>query len=155
MRINWARGFFRAWAVLAVLWISGSGWHAYTTASWSQPEDDCWEQIAKWPDGKPLDQWDRWGATEVDVPSNVEFNKKEGAWAANAIAERNRWREKIWQEVKDCEAAKPVVQRIAVRVTENWSQLTSALQFILWPPLVVLIAAFIFGWIVRGFRPSH
>jgi hypothetical protein len=36
---------------------------------------------------------------------------------------RNRWRESIWQKVKDCEAAKPLVQRIALGVTENWSYL--------------------------------
>jgi hypothetical protein len=72
--------------------------------------------------------------------------------------EKNQWREKIWdevwQKVWDCEAAKPLTQRVARRVTENWSELLSSLQLILLPPLVVLIAGFIFGWIVRGFRKS-
>ena len=65
------------------------------------------------PDRKPFDEWDRYGAVELDVPSNVEINKKNGEWAADAIVERNRWRETIWEKVKDCEAAKPLVQRVA------------------------------------------
>jgi hypothetical protein len=82
--------------------------------------------------------------------------KKSNAWAADAIAERNRWRETIWQKVKDCEAAKPFVQRAALGVTENWSYLRSSLQFILLPPLAVLFAGVIFGWIVvRGSRAKQ
>ena len=64
--------------------------------------------------------------------------------------------ESIWQKVKDCEAAKPLVQRIALGVTENWSYLRNSLQLILLPPLAVLMASFIFGWIVvRGFRAKQ
>src|SRR5437763_9178283 len=63
-----------------------------------QPQVDCWEPLAKWPDGKSFDEWDRYGAVELDIPSNVEINKKNGEWAADSIAERNRWRESIWQK---------------------------------------------------------
>ena len=57
---------------------------------------------------------------------------------------------------KDCEAAKPLVQRIALGVTENWSYLRSGLQLILLPPLAVFMASFIFGWIVvQGFRAKQ
>ena len=157
MRLNWAKGFFWAWAALAILWVMASGWHAYTnTYLFVQPDEDCLNQFAKWPDGKPFDEWDRYGAVELDIPSNVEINKKNGEWAADSIAERNRWRESIWQKVKDCEAAKPLVQRIALGVTENWSYLRSSLQLILLPPLAVLMASFIFGWIVvRSFRAKQ
>jgi hypothetical protein len=41
-------------------------------------------------------------------------------------------------------------------VTENWSYLRNSLQLILLPPLAVLMASFIFGWIVvRGFRAKQ
>lgn len=155
MRLNWAKGFFWAWAALAILWVLASGSHAYTSTYLRlpfQPQDDCWGPLAKWPDRKPFDEWDRYGAVELDVPSNVDINKKNGEWAADAIAERNRWRELIWQKVKDCEAAKPLVQRLALGVTENWSYLRGSLQLILLPPLVVLIAGFMLDWIVRRFR---
>jgi hypothetical protein len=159
IRLNWAKGFFCAWAALTVLWILASGWHAYTTTYLRlpfQPQVDCWEPLAKWPDGKSFDEWDRYGAVELDIPSNVEINKKNGEWAADSIAERNRWRESIWQKVKDCQAAKPLVQRIALGVTENWSYLISSLQLILLPPMAVLMASFIFGWtVVRGFRAKQ
>jgi len=36
-----------------------------------QPQVDCWEPLAKWPDGKSFDEWDRYGAVELDIPSNV------------------------------------------------------------------------------------
>src|SRR5262245_4570841 len=88
------------------------------------------------PIGRPENGWTKGIVTEKSnwrfrarwrsirkVPSNVEINKKNGAWAADAIVERNRWRETIWQKVKDCEAAKPLVQRVAVGVTENWPYL--------------------------------
>src|SRR2546429_4208972 len=104
MRLNWIKALFWCWAVLAILWVLASGWHAYTTMYLNlpfQPQSDCWGPIAKWPDGKPFDEWDRYGAVELDVPSNVEINKKNGEWAADAIVERNRWRETIWQKVKD------------------------------------------------------
>lgn len=152
MRLDWTKALFWCWAALAILWVLASGWYAYTTTYLHlpfQPQSDCWGPIAKWPDGKPFAEWDRYGAVELDVPSNVEINKKNGEWAADAIVERNRWRETIWQKVKDCEAAKPLVQRVALGVTENWSYLRSTLQLILLPPLVVLSAWFMFGWIVR------
>ena len=41
--------------------------------------------------------------------TDVAINTAE---AADAIVERNRWRETIWQKVKDCEAAEPLVQLI-------------------------------------------
>jgi hypothetical protein len=51
--------------------------------------------------------------------------------------------------VRACEAAKPFVQRVALGVSENRSYLTSSLQFVLLPPLVVLSASFMFGCVVR------
>jgi len=79
MRLNWIKALFWCWAVLAILWVLASGWHAYNTTYLHlpfQPQTDCWGPIAKWPDGKPFDEWDRYGAVELDVPSNVEINKK-------------------------------------------------------------------------------
>src|SRR2546430_9388528 len=70
IRLNWAKGLFCAWAALAVLWVLASGWHAYTTTYLRlpfQPHVDCWEPLAKWPDGKPFDEWDRYGAVELDI----------------------------------------------------------------------------------------
>jgi hypothetical protein len=145
VQINWAQGFFRAWAVLAALWILFFGWQAYTTHSWGPwAQPDCLDQFAKWPDGTPFDDWERAGFTRWDpnrpVPKEDQSIKK--IW------------DEAWQKVWHCEAAKPPTQRVARGLTENWSDLTSALQLILLPPLVVLIAGVIFGWIVKGFRKT-
>src|SRR5262245_16850517 len=147
MQINWARGFFRAWAVLAILWVMASGWHAYTTTYlWFQPDEDCLNQLAKWPDGRPFNELERGGFLGIELDD--EANQS-----------RDKIFEEVWRKIKDCgaakEAAKPLMQRVTLRVTENWSELTSALRLILLPPLAVLIAGFIFGWIVRGFRAKQ
>jgi hypothetical protein len=147
MQINWARGFSRAWAALAILWVMASGWHAYTnTYLFVQPDEDCLNQFAKWPDGKPFDEWERGGF--VDYVPNDEPNRRQ-----------NKIFEEVWRKIKDCgtakEAAKPLMHRVTVRVTENWSELTSALRLILLPPLAVLIAGLVLGWIVKGFRPKQ
>jgi hypothetical protein len=147
MQINWARRFLRAWAALAILWVMASGWHAYTTTYlFSQPDDDCLNQFAKWPDGTPFNEFERGGLLD-------DFDRNDEASGRDKIFKE------AWKKIKDCgaakEAAKPLMQRVTLRVTENWSELTSALRLILLPPLAVLIAGFIFGWIVRGFRAKQ
>jgi hypothetical protein len=147
MQINWAKGFFRAWAVLAIVWVLASGWHAYTTTYWSfQSDNDCWKQLAKWPDGKAFD-------SELDRFLDWVPDPPEPAFAIEI--EKNRWRRMIWQKIEDCRASKPLVQRVARAVTMNWSSLESSLQLILLPPLAVLIAGGALGWIIRGFRAKQ
>ncbi len=158
MRVSWGRGFLRAWGVLAVLWISLFGWHEYTAHGWvadpfSRGQGDCWDGLAKWPDGQPFSEWDAVG-DEMDVASNVEINKKNHAWAADSIAERNRWRHTIRQKVNDCEAAKPIIERLILRAIDYWSALKGSLPVILLPPIVLLIAGWTLGWIIKGFRPA-
>jgi hypothetical protein len=29
MQVNWSRGFFRAWVVIALAWVGFMGWHEY------------------------------------------------------------------------------------------------------------------------------
>ncbi len=90
----------------------------------------------------------------MDVASNVEINKKNHAWAADSIAERNRWRHTIRQKVNDCEAAKPIIERLMLRAIDYWSALKGSLPVILLPPIVLLIAGWTLGWIIKGFRPA-
>ena len=98
------------------------------------------ERFAKWPDGRPFDAYERAGF--------VEYNLKDDA---------NRWKmwREAWQKIEDCEAAKPLMQRVARGVTEHWSSLNSSLQLILLPPPAVLIGGFTLGWIARGFRAKQ
>jgi hypothetical protein len=126
MQLNWCRGFFQAWAVLASLWVLFFGWQAYTTHSWSHLyEDDCREQAvraAKWPDGKPFNEWERAGLIPYDVKNDP-----------------SRWQiwQEVWQKIEqkidDCQAAKPVVERVTHSMAESWLNLTSL------PPLIQLI----------------
>jgi hypothetical protein len=158
MKIEWRRGFFRAWAVLALAWVTLVGWNEYGQWANGRPsnivntEGECWDRLAKWPDGKPFDIYDTFN--EFDLPSNIEINKKENVWAADSIPERNRWRDTVLQRLKDCEAAKPILQRLTLTVSDYWPALKDSLSLILLPPLALLIAGCLFGWIIRGFRTT-
>jgi hypothetical protein len=160
MKITWRRGFFRAWVALAVAWVALVGWKERdqwsSGFSYAHTNGECWDRLAKWPDGKPFDVYDMFG--EFDLPSNVEINKKENAWAADSIPERNRWRDIVTQKLRDCEAAsdaaKPIMQRLTLTVSESWPILKESLSRIFLPPLALLIAGWILGWIVRGFRTT-
>ena len=155
-QIAWRRGLFRVWVVLALLWIAFAGWIAYEGINWYtgvQTEGECWDRHAVWPDGQHFAQFDLWGR-EIDTPSNVDLNRKNHAWAADSIPERNRWVDTVEQKLKDCEAAWPITRRIALRTTDNWSNLRSALALTLLPPLALLAFAGIVGWVARGFRAT-
>jgi hypothetical protein len=86
---------------------------------------------------------------EFDLPANVEINKKENAWAADSIPERNRWRDTVTQKLRDCEANQPIFERLG-----GASDALKSLFLILLPPLGLLIAGWLLGWIVSGFRTT-
>jgi hypothetical protein len=35
MQVNWSRGFFRAWVVIALAWVGFMGWHEYADKPWN------------------------------------------------------------------------------------------------------------------------
>jgi hypothetical protein len=139
MKIEWRRGFFRAWVVLALAWIALVGWKEYglwANESNVHTERECWDRLAKWPDGKPMESiWDLMNDFEV-LPTNVEINK---------------WRNAVAQKLRDCEAAQPILQRLAR--TDRYA-FEGSLSLVFLPPLALLIAGWLLGWIVRGFRAS-
>jgi hypothetical protein len=156
MKIEWQRGFFRAWVVLALAWVGLIGWNEYGQwpgLSYVHGDGECWDRLAKWPDGKPFNIYDIIG-NEFDLPTNVEINKKENAWAADSIPERNRWRDIVTQRLKDCEAAQPITQRLTRTVSDYWPALKGSLFLMFLPPLALLIAGWLLGWIVSGFRAT-
>ena len=155
MKIEWRRGFFRAWAVLALAWITLIGWNEYgrwANASNVHTERECWDRLAKWPDGTPFRADEGiWALVdEFDTESNVEINKKNHEWAADSIPERNRWRDTVRQRLRDCEVAKP----LTLKLSDYWPAFKKSLSLIFFPPLALLIAGFLLGWIVRGFRAT-
>jgi hypothetical protein len=87
---------------------------------------------------------------EANTLSNVELNKKKGAWSADSIPDRNQWVVSTKQKLIACETDKPVAQQVTGQVTNVWLSLKNSLVGLLLPPLVLLIM----GWIVSGFRPS-
>jgi hypothetical protein len=60
----------------------------------------------------------------------------------------------ILRQVEDCVAAAPIMQRVAFEVSENWPLAEDSASRILVPPLALLIAGGILGWVVKGFRAS-
>jgi hypothetical protein len=159
MRTNWRRGFLRAWAVLALAWIGFFGWKEYSNrpyVSWATPteirvEKDCWNLFAKWPDGQPMGGWDD-VSDEFDIPENVTENKKNHAWSADNIAERNRWRGYVRAKAQECAAATPIGNQFLPRLYIIWSDLRNSLSLIFLPPLALLIAGYVFWRVASGFR---
>jgi hypothetical protein len=151
MRIDLKRGLLRAWVVIAVAWIGLTGW----STQWGfvpfgfHLGGECWDRLAKWPDGQSFTEWEVFD--EVDTPSNVEINKKRGAWAAESIPERSRWAEVTRQKLIDCEATAPLKRRL-LKVSDIWSSLQGSLPLIFLPPFALLIAGYIIGWVAQGFR---
>ncbi|SHJ97582.1 hypothetical protein SAMN05444159_2062 [Bradyrhizobium lablabi] len=158
MKVNWSRGFFRAWLALSLAWVGSIGWYEYVNKPWNvnwapasiRTEGECWTRLAKWPDGQPFDRWDL--GEEVDNSSNVEINKKKGAWQASSIPERNRWVAATTQKLIACEAAAPIMQRLARQVTRIWDSEKDDAALLSLPPLGLLIMGWIIGWIGRGFH---
>jgi hypothetical protein len=150
--INLKRGLLRAWVVIAVAWIGLMGWHEYTETSWIICTDgECWDRLAKWPDGQPFDGWDIY-FDQVDTPENIDSNQKKHAWAPDQIPERNRWVAATRQKLRECEATAPIIRRLSVMLTRIRSSLKDSLLIILLPPFALLIAGYVIGWVVRGFR---
>jgi hypothetical protein len=157
--MNWRRGLFRLWVVFAFLWIGVTGWYEYVNKPWNEnwptdfnTEGRCWDALAKWPDGQRMTDWDALFA-EMDVPENVEINKRNHAWAADAIPERNKWAETVRRKLKECEAGEqPLIYRASLMTRRIWSSLEDSLPIILLPPLLLLVAGYVAIWIVRGFR---
>jgi hypothetical protein len=98
MKFEWRRGFFRAWVVLALAWVALVGWKERdqwsNRYSYIPTEGECWDRLAKWPDGKPFDGYD---AISNETP--------------DSSSERDQWRDAVRLKIKDCEAAKPILQR--------------------------------------------
>jgi hypothetical protein len=163
MQVNWSRGLYRAWLVLALGWVGFIGWYEYANKPWNldwgssalirTENDECWTRLAKWPDGQPFDWWDIAG-DEADFAENVEINKKKGAWRADEIPARNRWVAQIRQKLIDCEAAAPLVQRLSRQAINIWDSLKDDIALIFLPPIALLITGWIIGWIAKGFRES-
>jgi hypothetical protein len=161
MQVNWSRGFFQGWLVFAVAWVGFIGWYEYANKSWNldwdlasiRTDGECWTRLAKWPNGQHFDEFDLF-FQEADTPSNVEINKKNGAWAADSIPERNRWIAATTQKLIACEAVAPVMQRLSNQATNVWASEKDAIVLLLLPPVALLIVGCIIGWIVRGFRGS-
>jgi hypothetical protein len=77
-------------------------------------EGECWDRLAKWPDGRPLHNI-------FDV-----FDETPDAKA-------------IRQKLSDCEAAAPMMRRLSLKVSDGWFDLKDSLPVIFLPPLALLI----------------
>jgi hypothetical protein len=141
MQLSWKRGFLRVWAVLAIIWVTFFGWREYSAESgWTDIHvgGECWDRLAKWPDGTRLDDWD------------VYFDDA----PAGSGNERDHWRELIRQKLKACEYDKPLVQRLTAWLDDNFIALGNSLILVLLPPFLLLFFGFCVGWIVSGFKPK-
>jgi hypothetical protein len=139
MQLRWKLGFLRLWVMLAIVWVALFGWREYS-AQWIDlhASGECWDRLAKWPDGKRFDDWD------------LYFN--DGAPGSNN--ENDRWRDVVREKLKACEHAEPIVRQLTDWASDNDSALKSSLILTLLPPFILLFFGLCVGWIVSGFKPK-
>jgi hypothetical protein len=140
MKVNFGRGFFRAWLVIAAAWIGVVCWIHYPTwALWvSNPytEDDCSESLGKWPDDRKFSTID-WFPDYADD------------------TEHNRWLAAVNKKIVDCRAAKPFGERLAFFLTNTWGVTNETFPLMLLPPFALLLAGLGVGWILKGFKADR
>jgi hypothetical protein len=148
MQVAWRRGFFRAWVVLAIIWIAGVGWNQYPLFHLEtkiQTSGDCWERFARRPDGTALDD-------------KFELFFSHSPPPGSPPSDRDRWHAAALQKIHDCEVAEAasltITQHIERAIEENWEDASSSLALILLPPLMLLGCGVILGWVIRGFRTA-
>ena len=91
----------------------------------------------------------------MDVPDNVEINKRNHAWAADSIPERNKWAATVRQKLEDCEAEEPLTYRASLLASRIWSSLKDTLPIVLLPPVLLFVFGYVGIWTIRGFRAKH
>jgi hypothetical protein len=90
---------------------------------------------------------------EPDRDLDQEPLNHNSAWAEDSTELKTLWRAVIvgW-EVAGCWQYAPTWQRLAFEISENWPLVKDSASRVLVPPFALLIAGYILGWIVRGFR---
>jgi hypothetical protein len=143
--MNFRRGFFRGWLVFSIAWIGLTGWNEYYKKPWNMNwgppgwriGDECWDRLAKWPDGTPYSHDDGIWAVFDEYLSPGESDP--------VVEKRNQWRETIRQNLRGCEAAAeatlPIAQRISLTATRVWQSLGDQLRVILLPPVALLVGS--------------
>jgi hypothetical protein len=156
--MNISRGILRVWIVVSVGWIGFTGYYQYFSKPWNldwgdshlRTEGECWDKIAKWPDGRPFQWFDL--DLEADIPQNNESLRKQSAWSAGDIAKRNRWAETVRERLAECEASEPLLpQGLIAKVGRVFSSLYDGLGILLLPPIAILILGLILRWVIQGF----
>jgi hypothetical protein len=142
MQLNLRRGSFRIWIVLAIIWVTFFGWREYYTHWWWSDlaihnSRECWERLARWPDGKPFGPWD-------DAPDTPP--------GSTETTEADRWREVVRQKLTACEDAKPIGERLNGWVADNYTSIRDSILLIVLPPFGLLLVGCSICWIDSGFR---
>jgi hypothetical protein len=150
MRIDLKRGLLRAWVVIAIAWIGVMTWwwvdNAIEAAAFRW---DCWDQL-KWPNGTSIAPWElREGK---DFPNDDYWRKYGGG--ITLASEREQWLAAARQKLKDCEAVPPSLRQqvSSFRRQVSLKVVAGFLAAALGPPIALLIAGYVIGWIARGFR---
>jgi hypothetical protein len=98
---------------------------------------ECWDRLAKWPDGKAFG----------------EFELIFGDAPPGSDNERDHWRKLIGKKLVECENARPFAQRLVGWVTDNLSSIKGSVVLILLPPFALLLLGCCVGWVAKGFQP--
>ena len=135
--MNWSRGFFRVWVVIACLWIGAASVISYSDWQRSLSRE---REIQRQPQPSPA---------AIKSAPPVQSMSEDGPWKDYPIvAPENRKPdpfERIAAEDRAAETAQWVAQW-------RWHLVETYLYAGLLPPLALLGAGLVIRWIARGFR---
>ena len=135
-RAGWRRAFVPAWAVFTVVWVLIVGRSEYLT--WTERHEVIHIDRDCWPRGQPFDGW-------------VGFLEEPGPGKPpEAVEAANQKRADILQQLRSCEQAKPLVQRVLRELT--WPDVQNSISRVLLPPSALLAGWMLACWIVREVR---
>jgi hypothetical protein len=168
---------YSANAIFLDLWNQISETHIHA-------QGECWDRIAKWPNGEPFPEYDAtfdfehrkpyapdWNppdsleqaVTRERAPTSTDPNKPWGDtvrdWTPEGAEAIQRWMSIALQKVKDCETAAPFFQRAFLRSSDFGQAIRSglaktSLSEVLLPPLILLLSGLAIRWVIRGFSPG-
>lgn len=129
--MNWSRGLFRVWLVLSAIWVSST---IFFTAPWTKHPfaPAFWlNNTLSAPDGP-------WIQYQQNPPARRTFEVEINGQVVSV-------------EARDQESAIAAAQS----VRSEYQPIMYALAITALPPIFLLVAGLVVGWIVRGFHRSH
>jgi hypothetical protein len=162
--MNWGRGLFRLWAVVAVLWIAGTMWLQWREirCDWEPSRQGCkasdgWEPVPpdQLPPGYVLDPkaapWPVVSQTPIDLS---KLSDAQVVALRDAGGDLTKLTDDMRKSILTSLGAGGgrQAERVVSAAPPHYDKLMDDAGTILGPPLLLLLVGSLLYWAIRGFR---